>query len=60
MPTVVIRAPIDEGRLVGNGTHDQLLVTSGLYRSIVESQLGPLEEVEALFGAPTAIDGGRR
>jgi ABC-type multidrug transport system fused ATPase/permease subunit len=41
---------LDNGRLVGNGTHDQLLASSELYRTIVESQLGPLDEVEALLG----------
>ncbi|MFT7474358.1 MAG: ABC-type multidrug transport system fused ATPase/permease subunit [Verrucomicrobiales bacterium] len=41
---------LDNGRLVGNGTHDQLLASNELYRTIVESQLGPLDEVEALLG----------
>ncbi|NNK92532.1 MAG: ABC transporter ATP-binding protein [Acidimicrobiia bacterium] len=42
---------LEDGRLVGNGTHDELLAESALYRSIVESQLGPLAEVENLFRA---------
>jgi len=41
---------LEDGRLVGNGTHDELLAESALYRSIVESQLGPLDEVENLLG----------
>lgn len=40
---------LEEGRLVGNGTHDELLAGSALYRAIVESQLGPLDEVEHLL-----------
>jgi ATP-binding cassette subfamily B multidrug efflux pump len=31
---------LDDGAMVGVGTHDELLVTSGTYREIVESQLG--------------------
>jgi ATP-binding cassette subfamily B multidrug efflux pump len=31
---------LDDGVMVGVGTHDELLVTSGTYREIVESQLG--------------------
>ncbi|HVH63901.1 MAG TPA: ABC transporter ATP-binding protein [Candidatus Dormibacteraeota bacterium] len=31
---------VDEGRIVGMGTHDDLLETSSEYREIVESQLG--------------------
>lgn len=41
---------LEDGRLVGNGTHDELLETNELYRTIVESQLGPLDEVAALLG----------
>lgn len=41
---------LDHGRLVGNGTHDELLGSNELYRTIVESQLGPLDEVAALLG----------
>jgi ATP-binding cassette subfamily B multidrug efflux pump len=41
---------LDDGRLVANGSHEQLLETSELYRTIVESQLGPLDEVAALLG----------
>lgn len=36
---------LDEGRLVGNGTHSELLETCQVYREIVASQLG--EEVSA-------------
>jgi ATP-binding cassette subfamily B multidrug efflux pump len=35
---------LDEGRIVGQGTHDELLETNETYREIVESQLS-LEEV---------------
>jgi ATP-binding cassette, subfamily B, multidrug efflux pump len=31
---------LDEGRIVGSGTHDQLMVSSDAYREIVVSQLG--------------------
>ncbi len=31
---------LDEGRMVGLGTHDELLATNETYREIVESQLG--------------------
>jgi ATP-binding cassette subfamily B protein len=31
---------LDEGRVVGSGTHDELMKTSEEYREIVESQLG--------------------
>lgn len=41
---------LDDGRLVGNGTHDELLESNDLYRTIVESQLGPLDEVAELLG----------
>lgn len=41
---------LDDGRLVANGSHEQLLESSELYRTIVESQLGPLDEVAALLG----------
>ena len=41
---------LDDGCLVGNGTHGELLASNELYRTIVESQLGPLDEVEALLG----------
>jgi ATP-binding cassette subfamily B multidrug efflux pump len=34
---------LDEGRLVGNGTHRALLATCAVYREIVESQLSPEE-----------------
>ena len=36
---------LDGGELVGNGSHAELLDSSELYREIVESQLGPLDEV---------------
>jgi ATP-binding cassette subfamily B multidrug efflux pump len=35
---------LDEGRIIGQGTHDELLETNETYREIVESQLS-LEEV---------------
>ncbi len=31
---------LDDGRLVGIGTHDELLAGNDTYREIVESQLG--------------------
>jgi len=31
---------LDEGRVAGSGTHDELMRTSAEYREIVESQLG--------------------
>ena len=31
---------LDEGRIVGRGTHDELLRTCDVYREIVISQLG--------------------
>ncbi len=40
---------LDEGRLVGEGTHATLLESSDRYREIVESQLGPLDEIEDLL-----------
>ena len=40
---------LDEGRLIGNGNHAELLETSAAYREIVESQLGPLDEIEGLL-----------
>jgi ATP-binding cassette subfamily B protein len=30
---------LDAGRIVGRGTHDELLETNATYREIVESQL---------------------
>jgi ATP-binding cassette subfamily B protein len=35
---------LDEGRIVGQGTHDQLMETCDIYREIAQSQLG-LEEL---------------
>lgn len=40
---------LDEGRLVGDGDHQSLLEQSDRYREIVESQLGPLEEIESFL-----------
>lgn len=40
---------LDNGRLIGNGDHSELLATSERYREIVESQLGPLDEIESLL-----------
>jgi ATP-binding cassette subfamily B protein len=34
--TIVV---LDDGRVVGTGTHDELIETSDTYREIVESQL---------------------
>ena len=31
---------LDGGRIVGSGTHEELLATNETYREIVESQLG--------------------
>ena len=31
---------LEDGRMVGLGTHEELLETSATYREIVESQLG--------------------
>jgi ATP-binding cassette subfamily B multidrug efflux pump len=31
---------IDKGRIVGEGTHDELMQTSPIYREIYDSQLG--------------------
>jgi ATP-binding cassette subfamily B protein len=36
---------LDAGRVVGIGTHDELLATNDTYREIVESQLSPAEAV---------------
>ncbi|HEY4752191.1 MAG TPA: hypothetical protein VIH37_02830 [Candidatus Limnocylindrales bacterium] len=33
---------LDEGRIVASGKHSDLLATSDQYRSIYESQLGPV------------------
>lgn len=40
---------LDQGQLIGNGTHSELLANSARYREIVESQLGPLDEIESLL-----------
>ena len=40
---------LDHGRLIGNGSHAELPETSERYREIVESQLGPLDEIESLL-----------
>jgi ATP-binding cassette subfamily B multidrug efflux pump len=34
---------LDDGRIVGQGTHDELLRSSSVYREIAESQLSPRE-----------------
>ena len=31
---------LEHGRIVGSGTHDQLLETSSVYQQIVQSQVG--------------------
>lgn len=45
---------LDGGRIVGQGTHDQLMLTCDTYQEIVESQGGLGPDVEAL-----SIDEGR-
>jgi ATP-binding cassette subfamily B protein len=47
---------LDHGRLVGNGTHGELLDESELYRTIVESQLGPIDEIEDLLRSASPTD----
>lgn len=34
---------LDEGRLIGKGSHKELMATSNLYRKIIESQVGEAE-----------------
>jgi ATP-binding cassette subfamily B protein len=36
---------LDDGRLVAEGTHQSLIISSPLYRQIYESQLGEPENV---------------
>ena len=55
----------DEGRLVGDGTHDDLLCTSPVYGQIVDSQLDsdarePGGDVVGAAAAGPLGDGGRR
>ena len=40
----------DEGRVVGQGTHEQLLATCPQYRDIAYSQLSPEELGESAIG----------
>lgn len=40
---------LDAGRVADVGTHVELIERSGLYREIVESQLGPMDEIAALL-----------
>jgi ATP-binding cassette subfamily B protein len=52
---------LDEGRVVGDGTHEELLRTCPAYREIAMSQLSPAElglEAEVLHFAPVDEDGG--
>ena len=46
---------IDQGRLVGDGTHEDLLCSSSVYGEIVDSQLAPSG---AAYPAPEGTDGG--
>jgi ABC-type multidrug transport system fused ATPase/permease subunit len=41
---------LDAGRIVAEGTHQELLATSDIYREIYESQLGSIEEAAAVIG----------
>ena len=51
---------LDEGRVVGQGTHAELLATCEQYREIAYSQLSPEELENALKGAVSfdAVEGG--
>mgnify|MGYP001395345696 CR=1 FL=1 len=47
---------LDEGKLIESGSHEELMVDSGYYRSIYESQLMPQEEAH-LFNQDSAERG---
>ena len=47
---------LDEGKLIESGSHEELMVDSGYYRSIYESQLMPQEEAH-LFNQNSAERG---
>ena len=52
---------LDEGRVVGDGTHEELLRTCPAYREIAMSQLSAAElglEAEVLPFVPADSDGG--
>ena len=53
---------LDEGKVVGQGTHDQLLSTCSVYRAIAESQLSAeeLEKTLSQAAVQTAEGGDRR
>jgi ATP-binding cassette, subfamily B, bacterial len=52
---------LNEGRLVEEGTHDELYANGALYRQLWEAQMRPDEEHEGVsFGAETAEPGGDR
>ena len=40
---------LDEGKVTAIGTHAELITTSSAYQEIVESQLGPIDEIAALL-----------
>ena len=48
---------LDDGRIVGQGTHRQLLAGCPAYREIAESQLSPAELQQALAGDEAALEG---
>jgi ATP-binding cassette subfamily B protein len=43
---------LDEGRLVEEGTHAELLARGGLYAHLYETQFGAEPQVPVLEGAP--------
>jgi len=47
---------LEEGRMAGTGTHAELLAAGGVYREIVESQLGGVEDLHD--PSAVALDGG--
>lgn len=49
---------LDEGRLVGQGTHAELLQSCGVYREIALSQLSAEELASALPDAGKSVDSG--
>ena len=40
---------LDEGQIAAMGTHAELIATSPAYQEIVESQLGPIDEIASLL-----------
>ncbi len=51
---------LDEGRVVGTGTHDELMDDCEVYREIVLSQLSPEEAPHERHGAPPEMGMRRR